>query len=154
MITERLLTSVSEQILQRDEEAKKHMPKVMQDQVKNSPPSGSRSFSTYTRFAQEMQKQNSAAGAGGSADPSVELVANMITDVSNQAAEKQGLKFPAPESLPASENFRERYDSVLKLFTNMIMTSGKLTRAQRVCSPFSSSTLLFCLWFDPALETK
>lgn len=131
MVLDVFINDCVTQILQRDEEARKHMPKVMQEQVKNTP-SGSRSFSTYTKFAQEMMQQNSAA-AGGGKDPSVELVANMITDVSNETAEKQGLKFPAPDSLPATENFRERYDSVLKLFTNMIMTSGKLTRAQRVC---------------------
>lgn len=104
------------------------MPKVMQEQVKKSP-SGTRSFSTSTRFNQEMHQENAAGGA----DPSVDVVANLINHVSNSAAERQGLKFPAPESLPRSENIDERYDSVMKLFTNMLMTAGKLARAQRVC---------------------
>lgn len=102
------------------------MPKVMQEQVKNSP-SGTRSFSTSARrFDQDMQQQEPPA------DPSMDIVANMINHVTENAAELQGLKFPAPETLPDSEKFRERYDSVMKLFTNMLMSSGKMARAQRV----------------------
>lgn len=101
----------------------------MQEQVKKSP-SGTRSFSTSSRrFDQDMQQQQEPP-----ADPSMDMVANMINHVTENAAELQGLKFPAPAALPDSEKFRERYDSVLKLFTNMLMTSGKMARAQRVRS--------------------
>jgi ribosomal protein S7 len=116
-------TPVAE-ILQRDKDALKHMPKVMQDQLKRS--SGNRSFSTFTRrYQPDLQGQDVA-------DPSAAVVANMINQVNQEVAELHpGLKFPAPESLPKTENFRERYDSLLEQFTKLLMRDGKLSKAQK-----------------------
>ncbi|GIJ84485.1 low-affinity phosphate transporter [Aspergillus pseudoviridinutans] len=116
-------TPVAE-ILQRDKDALKHMPKVMQDQLKRS--SGNRSFSTFTRrYQPDLQGQDLA-------DPSAAVVANMINQVNQEVAELHpGLKFPAPESLPKTENFRERYDSLLEQFTKLLMRDGKLSKAQK-----------------------
>ncbi|RHZ59384.1 mitochondrial 37S ribosomal protein uS7m, partial [Aspergillus thermomutatus] len=116
-------TPVAE-ILQRDKEAQKHMPKVMQDQLKRS--SGTRSFSTFARrYQPDLQGQDLT-------DPSAAVVANMINQVNEEVAELQpGLKFPAPESLPKTENFRERYDSLLEQFTKLLMRDGKLSQAQK-----------------------
>lgn len=110
----------------------------------SSNPSGSRGFSTSARAREEMQQQpprqddlnasGAGAGAGGeTSDPSAALVAHMISDVTEQAGNIHGLKFPTPESLPSTENFRTRYDSILKSFTNMLMKDGKKARAERVC---------------------
>ncbi|RHZ48117.1 hypothetical protein CDV55_101969 [Aspergillus turcosus] len=116
-------TPVAE-ILQRDKEAQKLMPKVMQDQLKRS--SGNRSFSTFTRrYQPDLQGQDLT-------DPSAAVVANMINQVNQEVAELHpGLKFPAPESLPKTENFRERYDPLLEQFTKLLMRDGKLSKAQK-----------------------
>lgn len=138
------------QILQRDEEAQKHMPKVMQDQIGKSKPSGSggnnpsgtRGFATSARVRQDMQQQQppqqppqQGGGAGEGADPSAALVANMISNITESAENLHGLKFGKPEALPRSENHRARYDLVLAKFTNLIMRHGKKAQAQRVTHP-------------------
>lgn len=102
----------------------------MQDQIKN--PSGSRSFSTSARAGQDIQQNNIPDSDAVSDEQSAALVANMISDVTEQVTELQGLKYPAPESLPSTENHRERYDAVLNTFTHLLMSDGKLARAQRV----------------------
>ncbi|KAL5359656.1 SPX domain-containing protein [Aspergillus floccosus] len=115
-----------QEILKRDKEAQKHAPKVMQDQMKG--PSGTRSFSTSTRRRQaDLQGQNA-----GFDDQTAAVVANMISQVDQQAAELHpGLKFEAPETLPKTENFRTRYDSLLEQFTKLLMRDGKLSKAQK-----------------------
>lgn len=119
------------------------MPKVMQDQMKKSNPSsssgnpsGTRGFSTSVRAGQEMQQppQHRDGDAESVPDPDAVLVADMISKINGQATALHGLKFPTPESLPPTENFRTRYDSILKSFTNMLMRDGKKARAQRVCA--------------------
>ncbi|PWY82912.1 30S ribosomal protein S7 [Aspergillus heteromorphus CBS 117.55] len=120
-------TPVSE-ILRRDKDAQKHAPKVMQDQMNR--PSGSRSFSTSAFRMQELQANNNPSSS--SDDASAALVANMIAQVTEQAAELHpGLKFPAPAELPRTENFRKRYDTVVDQFTKTIMRDGKLSKAQK-----------------------
>ncbi|PWY85382.1 plasma membrane phosphate transporter Pho87 [Aspergillus eucalypticola CBS 122712] len=115
-------TPISE-ILQRDKEALKHMPKVMQDQMKR--PSGSRSFSTSARRLQpELQGKEFD-------DASASVVANMISQVNQQATELHpGLKFEVPENLPKTENFRKRYETIVEQFTKLLMQDGKLSKAQ------------------------
>ncbi|KAI9368534.1 hypothetical protein BJX61DRAFT_546431, partial [Aspergillus egyptiacus] len=126
-------TPVSE-ILSRDKEARKHAPKVFQDQL-NKGPSGSRSFSTSARRPQ-LQQQGQGAGSSAADQASAALVESMISQVTSQAAEAAmlppGLKFPAPATLPKTENYKTRYDSVLEQFTKQIMKDGKLARAQKV----------------------
>ncbi|GLA24083.1 low-affinity phosphate transporter [Aspergillus niger] len=111
------------EILQRDKEALKHMPKVMQDQMKR--PSGSRSFSTSARRLQpELQGKELD-------DASASVVANMISQVNQQATELHpGLKFEAPQNLPKTENFRKRYETIVEQFTKLLMQDGKLSKAQ------------------------
>ncbi|KAK6832686.1 hypothetical protein RU639_004362 [Aspergillus parasiticus] len=118
-------TPISE-ILQRDKEAQKHMPKVMQDQIKSS--TGTRSFSTSTR-----RSQAELHGQGKSFDEQTAAVmASMISQVNQQAEEfHDGIKFDPVETLPKTENFRTRYDSLLEQFTKLLMTDGKLSRAQK-----------------------
>ncbi|GES61522.1 plasma membrane phosphate transporter Pho87 [Aspergillus terreus] len=115
-----------QEILRRDKEALKHAPKVMQDQMKG--PSGTRSFSTSTRRRQaDLHGQNA-----GFDEQTAAVVANMISHVDQQAAELHpGLKFEAPETLPKTENFRTRYDSLLEQFTKLLMRDGKLSKAQK-----------------------
>ncbi|KAL2868876.1 mitochondrial 37S ribosomal protein uS7m [Aspergillus lucknowensis] len=140
-------TMVSE-ILSRDKEAQKHAPKVFQDQLKKGP-SGSRSFSTSARPGQgeveaqkDAQKESSSASASGSGSgsdatsedrASAALVQSMITQVTQEATAMlpPGLKFPAPESLPRTEHYRKRYESVVDQFTKLMMRDGKLSVAQK-----------------------
>jgi hypothetical protein len=123
------LTIFTEQILKRDKEGLKHMPKVMQDQLKKS--GGSRSFSTSARSRlPELQNTESQD------DISAAVLADMIQQVNEQAAARlpEGLKFDVPV-LPAQKktlNFRKRYDSMQEQFTKMLMQDGKLARAQKV----------------------
>ncbi|KAL4891652.1 SPX domain-containing protein [Aspergillus ambiguus] len=115
-----------QEILKRDKEAQKHAPKVMQDQMKG--PFGTRSFSTSTRRYQgDLQGQNA-----GFDEQTAAVVANMISQVNHQTEELHpGLKFEAPETLPKTENFRTRYDSLLEQFTKLLMRDGKLSKAQK-----------------------
>ncbi|KAJ6102062.1 hypothetical protein N7486_004489 [Penicillium sp. IBT 16267x] len=114
-----------EQILSRDEQALKHMPKVMRDQFKKA--RGSRSFSTSARtLSPETQ------GFESSNDASVAMLASMIDQVNTQAAERiPGLRFEEPEAPTKTHNFRKRYDSMQDQFTKMLMQDGKLARAQK-----------------------
>ncbi|KAJ5617911.1 hypothetical protein N7537_003025 [Penicillium hordei] len=131
-----------EEILSRDEDAMKHMPKVMRDALKKS--SGSRSFSTSARSLmndlQGVEPNNEAnlipnvPGLEGASDEAAAALASMIEQVQGQALEENpGLKFdpPAvPEDLKTL-NFRKRYDTMQDQFTKMMMESGKLTKAQK-----------------------
>ncbi|KAJ6119368.1 hypothetical protein N7523_003648 [Penicillium sp. IBT 18751x] len=116
-------TPVEEQILQRDEKAMKHMPKIMQQQLKKS--GGTRSFSTSARSNQPGVEDSVHA------DASAAMLADMIQQVNSQALERNpGLKFDAPEIPAKTMNFRKRYDSLQEQFTKMLMQDGKLARAQ------------------------
>ncbi|KAL2698913.1 hypothetical protein AAEP93_010301 [Penicillium crustosum] len=131
-----------EEILSRDKDALKHMPKVMRDALKKS--GGSRSFSTSARSLmndlQGTEPNNEAnlipnvSGLKGASDEAAAALASMIEQVQGQALEENpGLKFdpPAvPEDLKTL-NFRKRYDTMQDQFTKMMMESGKLTKAQK-----------------------
>ncbi|PYH41423.1 putative plasma membrane phosphate transporter Pho87 [Aspergillus saccharolyticus JOP 1030-1] len=118
-------TPISE-ILQRDKNALKHMPRVMQDQMKNQ--TGKRSFSTSAR-----RMQPELAGSSDFEDSSAALVANMVSQVNQQAAELHpGLKFEAPtKPMTKTDNFRSRYDGLLEQFTKQLMRDGKLSKAYK-----------------------
>ena len=129
------------QVLQRDKEAQKHAPKVMQDMMKKQS-GGTRSFSTSARRLQEdvQASKDNGGGMGGlpGDEASAALVANMISQVDHSAAELHtGLKFSAPEPLPKTENFRTRYEPLLDQFTKLLMQDGKLALAQKVCLHFN-----------------
>ena len=114
------------------------MPKVMQDQIKSS--TGTRSFSTSTR-----RSQAELHGQGKSFDEQTAAVmASMISQVNQQAEElHDGIKFDPVETLPKTENFRTRYDSLLEQFTKLLMTDGKLSRAQKVRETLGVRSLLY-----------
>ncbi|PYH79902.1 plasma membrane phosphate transporter Pho87 [Aspergillus uvarum CBS 121591] len=118
-------TPISE-ILQRDKNAQKHAPKVMQDQMKNQ--SSKRSFSTSAR-----RMQPEVQGSANFDDASAALVANMVSQVNKQAAELHpGLKFEAPSKpLGKTDNFRSRYDGLLEQLTKQLMRDGKLSKAYK-----------------------
>ncbi|KAL4941508.1 ribosomal protein S7 domain-containing protein [Aspergillus oleicola] len=148
-------TPVSE-ILSRDKEGQKYAPKVFQDQMKNANNNGNkRSFSTSTRRYQiENQSQNpgqnqsgpeaglpgagSRSGSGTDANSlsdaeQAALLETMISQVTQEteALLPEGLKFPAPESIPRTENMRKRYEGVVEQFTKNLMWDGKLAIAQK-----------------------
>lgn len=102
----------------------KHMPKVMQDQLKK----GSRSFSTSARSRMPEIEHSQPEGEASAA-----ILASMIQGVEEQAAERiPGLKFAEPETPRGTLNFRKRYDTLQDQFTKMLMQDGKLARAQKV----------------------
>lgn len=112
------------------------MPKVMQDQFKNT--GGSRSFSTSVRGRLPDVESFSHE------DASAAVLANMIEQVNEQAIVRNpGLKFDVPETPVKTLNFRKRYDSLQEQFTKMLMQDGKLARAQKAChlNPFPSIPL-------------
>ncbi|KAJ5084711.1 hypothetical protein NUU61_009290 [Penicillium alfredii] len=122
-------TPVSE-VLQRDKQAMKHMPKVMQDQFKGKGKGkgGSRSFSTSARSRLPELETPSHD------DASAAVLADMIDQVSGQAAKRDnGLKFDPPH-IPKKQSLKhqKRYDSMQEQFTKMLMEDGKLTLAQKV----------------------
>ncbi|KAJ5403480.1 hypothetical protein N7509_003351 [Penicillium cosmopolitanum] len=128
-----------EEILSRDKEGMKHMPKVMQDQLKK----GTRSFSTSAR-SRLPEIQNSQAEG----DASAAMLASMIQGVEEQAAERiPGLKFAEPEAPRGTLNFRKRYDTMQDQFTKMLMQDGKLARAQKNMSIILDTLQGYCWWW-------
>jgi hypothetical protein len=103
------------------------MPKVMQDQIKST--TGTRSFSTSARRSQtDLHAQGNAFD-----EQTAAVMASMISQVNQQAEELHtGIKFDFVETLPKTENFRTRYDSLLEQFTKLLMQDGKLSKAQKV----------------------
>lgn len=124
------------QILKRDKDAQKNMPKVMRDQVAGSgSSSSSRSYSTSARLGQQQQDQNQSSST---TDPSIASVASMIYNPQQPASAAmqpipEGFKFEAPSmTLPRSENIKKRYDPLVEQFTKLLMRDGKLSHAQKV----------------------
>lgn len=142
-----------EQILSRDKKAMKHMPKIMQDELKKS---GTRSFSTSARSrmpevdASGSQDQNAIPDLPGIPDASADSpgrqpetfdsIIQKLQDLPEpvDVEKNPGLKFNEPV-LPENVktlNYRNRYDTLQDQFTKMMMRSGKLTRAQNVWLQF------------------
>ncbi|KAL1957436.1 hypothetical protein VTO42DRAFT_6004 [Malbranchea cinnamomea] len=128
-------------VLKRDKDALKNMPKVLRDQLAASScgnTSGTRSFSTSARTSQmETQKQAPTATATETAaEPTRADIAEMIAATEQQLAEQpqqnEGHMFGIPPiPIPRSEHLKRRYDPLVEHFTKMMMHSGKLALAQR-----------------------
>ncbi|KAJ5713873.1 uncharacterized protein N7483_011054 [Penicillium malachiteum] len=101
-----------EEILQRDEKARKLMPKIMQEQFK---------------------KKGEMESAESNDQMSAAILADMIGQLDNKTAEglPEGFKFEEPAPVTRTMNFRKRYDSMQDQFTKMLMQDGKLARAQK-----------------------
>ena len=98
------------QILQRDKDSQKKAPKVMQEEMKQSSPSGTRSFSTSARRPADALANPQCLGM-------------------QEGTEDLDL----PElPLPSNAHMKYRYDPVIKQVTNLLMREGKLSVAQRV----------------------
>ncbi|KAL4806843.1 ribosomal protein S7 domain-containing protein [Aspergillus unguis] len=122
-----------QEILSRDKEAKKHAPKVFQNEL-NKGPSGSRSFSTSARRYQ-LEGQSQVPGDGAKSLSDAEQAA-LLESMINKATEDKlellpGLKYEMPEALPPTGNFRKRYEPVVEQFTKNLMRHGKLAVAQK-----------------------
>ncbi|KAK0664766.1 37S ribosomal protein S7 [Lasiodiplodia hormozganensis] len=102
-----------DEYIKNDKEAYKHLPKVMQDSLKNSSgPKGSRSYSTS---AIRRQEQLAVAPAPATTEITAE-----------------GVKFGVvPFPLPAENRLKSRYDPVVEQVTNLLMQHGKKSVAQR-----------------------
>ncbi|KAJ9666567.1 hypothetical protein H2201_003226 [Coniosporium apollinis] len=99
-----------QEVVKGDKEAEKNLPKVMQQDMKASKPSSTRSYHTSARRLQD---------------------ATLITQTS-QAPSQPGVKFGLPElPMPRSANLHHRYDPVVEQVTNLMMRHGKLSVAQR-----------------------
>lgn len=94
-----------QEILQRDKSSQEKAPKVLQEELNTTAPKGSRQFSTSARRA-----QNAPA----------------------RISEPSGHLFELPSlPLPKDAVLKHRYDPIIKLFTNLMMRDGKLSKAQR-----------------------
>lgn len=147
------------QMVKPDDEAFDSLPKVMQDAIKNKKPSGSRSFSTYTRRRLEVQS-NSFSGSLETIPQAFSLQNQAQEEAQSMQLEAQGaqddvfdplfdntllgsvppqptagLRY-APVTLPLSRqmHMKHRYDPVVEQVTKLIMKDGKLSIAQRVRS--------------------
>lgn len=110
-----------EEVVKGDKAAQENLPKVMQDAIKakasNSPPKGSRSYSTMT---------TQTGGNGGLDMGLVDL------EAASKLAETPGLKFDMPSlPLPKDGHVKHRYDPVVEQVTNLLMRHGKKSVAQR-----------------------
>ncbi|KAF3482873.1 uncharacterized protein GIQ15_02197 [Arthroderma uncinatum] len=123
-------------ILKRDKDALKNMPKVLRDELASSQSgSGSkRSFSTSSRRQDEQKEVKDMS----STDPSVATVANMLA-ASNRGESvevgqgiPEGFKFEPPTlPLPPNERVNRRYEPLVEQFTKLMMKDGKLSLAQK-----------------------
>ena len=117
LLGRRIFADASSKVLQRDEKAQEHAPKVMRDDKATSSPKGSRPFSTSTRRRAEL-----TVGSG--------------TTSLQGYGEGQGHIFGLPTlPLPSGSHMKHRYDPVVTQVTKLIMQDGKLSVAQRVWSP-------------------
>ncbi|WEW58369.1 hypothetical protein PRK78_003837 [Emydomyces testavorans] len=119
-----------EEILSRDKDALKNMPKVLRDQIASRSKGGSRTFSTSARLQQEDVQDSTTDPT----DPSVAAVADMIAaaGMGAEVEEKIGYKFDPPSiPLPKSEHVKRRYEPLMDQFTKMLMKDGKLSLAQK-----------------------
>ncbi|KAJ4311328.1 hypothetical protein N0V94_008003 [Neodidymelliopsis sp. IMI 364377] len=108
-----------EDILKGDKEAQQHLPKVMQDALKQGnktpAPKGSRSYSTMTTRSSEGMDMGLVDFEAASKLP--------VTP---------GLKFEMPTlPLPKDGHVKHRYDPVVEQVTNLLMQHGKKSVAQR-----------------------
>jgi small subunit ribosomal protein S7 len=108
-----------EDILKGDKEAQQHLPKVMQDALKQGnktpAPKGSRSYSTMTTRSSEGMDMGLVDFEAASKLP--------VTP---------GLKFEMPTlPLPKDGHVKHRYDPVVEQVTNLLMRHGKKSVAQR-----------------------
>lgn len=106
-----------------DKELLDKLPKVMKDALKsktqNTPPKGSRSYSTTT----------SMIGGSGADMAGMDLSAISAS----MAPTVPGAKFELPAlPLPQGSNYKRRYDPVVDQFTNLLMRHGQKSVAQRV----------------------
>ncbi|KAF2089419.1 ribosomal protein S7 [Saccharata proteae CBS 121410] len=108
-----------EEMVQGDKAALEKLPKVMQDSIKrssnnntNTPPKGSRSFSTSAiRRAEETMEMSSEPAP-------VDIY--------------PGTKFGMPMiPMPPEKRLKSRYDPIVVSVTNLLMRDGKLSVAQR-----------------------
>ncbi|KAK7613903.1 30S ribosomal protein-like protein S7 [Phyllosticta citricarpa] len=124
-----------DEVIRKDKEAQKHLPKVMRDSLKSSAPDGSRSFSTSAVARQEMQEP-------AQLEPVEEtLPIEFPNDLGVQAftnnrfvtpLNEHGLKFaPVPMPMPAENRLKSRKDPVVEFFTNMLMRHGEKATAER-----------------------
>ncbi|KAK8165370.1 ribosomal protein S7 domain-containing protein [Phyllosticta citrichinensis] len=124
-----------DEVIRKDKEAQKHLPKVMRDSLKSSAPGGSRSFSTSAVVRQEMQES-------GQMEPADEMLPiEFPNDTGVQAfsenrfvtpLNEHGLKFPpVPMPMPAEDRLKSRQDPVVGFFTNMLMKHGEKAAAER-----------------------
>lgn len=98
------------QILKRDKKAQEKAPKIIQEEAKQSSPSGTRSFSTSARRSTDVMASSQQFG---------------------METQDDGFGLPALP-LPSTANMKYRYDPVVKQVTNLLMRDGKLSVAQRV----------------------
>ena len=109
----------------------KHMPKVMQDELKKS---GTRSFSTSAR-SRIPEIESSVPGPEGASAEATAALADMIRQAQSPLVEENlDLKFDEP-ILPQNIktlSYRQRYDTLQEQFTKQMMVDGKLTKAQKV----------------------
>lgn len=98
------------QILKRDKDAQEKAPKIIQEEAKQSSPSGTRSFSTSARRSADVMASSQGF---------------------EMETQDDGFGLPALP-LPSNANMKYRYDPVVKQVTNLLMKDGKLSVAQRV----------------------
>src|SRR5271154_1392469 len=125
-------TDACVQILEHDAEGKAKAPEVVKNNSNlalklNTNPVGSsrsRKYSTTTRRNAEPEAFSiSQTGL----PPSLEY-----------PDEGPGHKFGLPDMpLPRTDHLRRRYDPVVEQLTKSLMRHGKLSAAQKVCSPYA-----------------
>lgn len=131
-----IVTNNQKKILKRQgEEAKEKAPKVMQQGLDKSM-KGSRSYSTTTRKRAELQADP---------QPADDMIMNYqqtgegLMNRSSTDLGGEGHIFGLPAlPMPRNMHLRRREDPMVEQVTKLILQSGKLSKAQRVCTPCSS----------------
>jgi small subunit ribosomal protein S7 len=105
-------------IIKRDKEAQKTAPKVIKDELKaqEAANGGKRSFSTTSKYDQDMAEGNLSA-----------IQEDSLLSMLPEIWEEQPLTPLRPE-----QTLPNRYPAILEQFVNLIMQHGKKARAQTV----------------------
>lgn len=127
--------------MKEESKQREQAPEVLQQQV-NKKPSGTRSFSTFSRRRLELQSSPSPSDV----DPAIFARLSMDEQpaLPTNTPDRPALKFPAPP-VESVVNKSEREDPLVEQLTNLMMRHGKKATAQR-----NMSVILNTLRTSPA----
>ncbi|KAF2674909.1 ribosomal protein S7 [Microthyrium microscopicum] len=130
-----------QEVVKRDPEAQKHLPKVMKEELKkseNKTPGSTRQFSTYARQREELTTQgppstpDAIVGAGMESLDTPDVLsaseADELAEFENDLVEADASPLPA---LKPDDIFTKRYPAIIDQLVGQVQAHGKKSVAQK-----------------------